>query len=439
MSIRSNGFALQLAAHPLARFTGGLALGVVVWKFSSSALQDIIVFGAALAALLLGRVPPEAAEAVDGPRRSVWRQPAGLAFIAVVVYHLLALPFSLSPEMSVHGTLSMLEVLAGAFAIPVIFNTERRIESALFYSAAAIALVLACDLLRMSWFLGGRIFDGAHSFKPFALNHSNVASMMAGLAFFVFGLFARRWRARRLPALGCASGALVCLFYMLAAASRGPQIAFALAAALGGFVFFTGWKRKLAWLALLAALAAILAFNIERVNPRFAEKASMTNFSERDRVWKHTWLRVCERPWFGHGYGKETFEMVYYSTHPPRARYHFPHPHQYWLKLLFEYGVAGTFLYAAAWTILFAGLARKVFRTASPDDRILPLALLVMLLFIHLYGLGDYPDNIVQVAQIWLIPVALVVLNGGHPVRICAPRLGRGVEPDHPASMASMR
>ena len=48
--------------------------------------------------------------------------------------------------MSVHDTESMFEILAGAFAIPVIFNDKPRIGQALLFSAAAIALTLSVRL-----------------------------------------------------------------------------------------------------------------------------------------------------------------------------------------------------------------------------------------------------------------------------------------------------
>jgi len=395
-----------LSAKPWVGFIAGTAMGVLIWKFSSNAVQDIIVFSAFLFALFFVE-----------RGKTAWQQPAGIAFIILFIHHLVSLPFSVSPEMSIHDTEGILKILAGAFAIPVIFNTDRKIARALFYSAVGIALTLGYDLVRMTWFLGADIFAEAHSFRPFILNHSNVASMMAGLSFFVFLYFIWRGRPERgqgrkslWTALACLAGSIICLVYLIIAASRGPQIAFVLAFAFGGLIF-PGWKRKLIWLAAIIIIGAILFINYEHVNPRFTEKKTMAGFSERDKVWKHTWSLIQERPWFGYGYGKRNFEMNYYASQPPRAKYHFPHCHQYWLKLLFEYGWLGSCLYAAAWLILAVSLLRKIFTARTLDDRLLPGVIALMLLFIHLYGLGDYPDNIVQMAQIWLIPAALVVIK----------------------------
>jgi len=396
---------IGLWADKKVRFIVCAALGVLVWTFSSNALSDIVVFSVFIYALF---------HAERG--KTAWKQPAGVAFVILLVHHLLMLPFSVSSEMSIHDTEGIIKILAGAFAIPIIFNTDRKISRALFYSAVGMALTLGYDLIRMTYYLGADIFTQAHSFRPFILNHSNVASMMAGLSFFVFLYFIWEWRKSLWPAMACLAGGIICLAYLIIAASRGPQIAFALAFACSGLIL-PGWKRKIIWLAAIIALGVVLLFNFNHVNPRFTEKRTMTGFSERDKVWKHTWRLVQERSWFGYGYGKRNFEMNYYASQPPRANYHFPHCHQYWLKLLFEYGWTGFCLYAAAWLILAISLLRRIFTARTLDDRLLPGIIALMLLFIHLYGLGDYPDNIVQTAQIWLIPVALVVITGLKSIR----------------------
>lgn len=397
----------SLSMKAWACFLAAAATGVLIWTFSSSAVQDIIVFSAFLYALFFA-----------GRGNFTWKQPAGAAFVILLIHHFAMLPFSVSPEMSVNDTGRMLEALAGAFAIPVIFNTGQKMSRAIFYSAVGITLTLGYDLVRLGIFLGPDIFAKAHSFRPFILNHSNVASMMAGLSFFVFLFLIPKYLSRpggerksSWPVIGCVVGGLICLAYLIITAARGPQIAFALAFACSGFIL-PGRRKKLIWLAVLLVSGTVLLINYKHVNPRFAEKKTMTGFSERDKVWKHTWRLAQERPWFGYGYGKRNFEMNYYASQPPQANYNFPHCHQYWLKLLFEYGWTGFCLYAAAWFILAVSLLRRIFSGKTLDERLLPGAIAFMLLFIHLYGLGDYPDNIVQLAQIWLIPAALVAISG---------------------------
>ena len=73
-------------------------------------------------------------------------------------------------------------------------------------------------------------------------------------------------------------------------------------------------------------------------------------------------------------------------------------------------GWPGFALNMAAWTILAWQLARRTFAETTFDGRLLPGAVGLILIFIHIYGLGDYPDNIVQAAQFWLIPAALVLI-----------------------------
>ncbi len=383
-----------------ARAVLWICTAFVVWIFPSKGIHDALVYGAFLYALYR-----------NSKGAYVWRQPAGIAFAIVLLYMVFTLPFSLSPYWSLRDFLKFMEVVAGAFAIPVIFNTRERIRAALLYSAIAIALTLAWDLARLYYHLGPMVLAGAHSFQPFILNHSNVSSMMAGAAFFIFfhQLIVSR---RRLPAAaGCAAGMLLCLAYLFVLGSRGPQAAFAAAFCCSGFIV-PGRRAKLIWLLCVAIGAGALVLNIGAINSRFMERATMKNLSDRDKVWEHTAELIRLRPWFGYGYGKRNFVQVYYSTNPPEARFEFPHPHQFWLKILFEQGVVGFALQLAAWSLLAVQLLRTIARKSSLDERLLPGTVGAIILFIHLYGLGDYPDNVVQAAQFWLVPVALVIASG---------------------------
>lgn len=375
------------------------AIGIIVWKFSATFVQDCLVYGAFLFALT---------RAAQGT--AAWKQPAGLAFIAVLIHLVLTLPFAQHPALALRDFSGLLKLLAGAFAIPVVFNTREKIEAALFYSATAIALVLGYDLIRLMLSLGSNLLSQAHSFQPFILNHSNVASMMAGAAAMVFFYFFWQWRRAFWRAAGCLSGLLLCLAYLVILTSRGPQIAFALASMSAGLLI-PRRGLKLLWFAIIILAGIVVGLNIKHVNPRFLEKRSMTNFSERTKVWEHTWKLTLERPFFGYGYGKRSFTQIYYNTEPPKSPFHYPHPHQFWLKLLFEFGWSGLVLNLLAWMILAFSLARCVFAQGTFSERLLAGTVGLVLLFIHLYGLGDYPDNIVLVAQFWLIPVALVVMK----------------------------
>ncbi len=388
-----------LARTPAAQFVVWTAMGIVIWNFSSKAISDILVYGAFLFALT---------RATRGA--AAWKQPAGIAFIICLVYMVGTLPFSVNPGLSLHAFKDILKILAGAFAIPVIFDTRPKIEAALFYSATAIACVLGYDLIRLAIALGPDLMAQAHVFKPFIFNHSNVASMMAGASALVFFYFCWKWHRRLWPLLGCAGGLLLCLAYLVVLASRGPQIAFALTC-VGAIFLLPGRRIKLLGFLIILLAGTALFFNIKHINPRFLEKKSMSNFSARDKVWTHTWNLARQRPWMGYGYGKQNFEVVYYNTQPPPSGFHYPHPHQFWLKLLFEFGWPGLILHGLAWLILAFGLGRCVFAQPTFTDRLLPGIVGLIFCLIHLYGLGDYPDNIVRMAQLWLIPAALVLMK----------------------------
>ena len=375
------------------------AVGVLVWKFQSKGLFDALVWLAFLYALWHAR---------DGIGH--WRNAAGFAFAGILVFTLATLPLSVSPMDSLRDLVRMAVDLAAVFVIAVLFHTRRRIAAALLYSAAALTLLLGFDLARLAWRLRGDLLTRAHAFEPFILNHSNVASMMAGAAFIVLAYFA--WTSRRRPwrlAL-CLLGMAVNLVYQVVVASRGPQVAFATAMVLSGAVVLPGWRRKLAWIAAAAAVVIALATNVDRINPRFLDKVSMRGLRDRDKVWAHTWELSRQRPLLGYGYGKRVFHQVYRSTNPPESPFDFPHAHEYWLFTLFQHGWIGVSLYATAWLLLTLRLLRSMARLRDDADaRLLAGTILILLLFIHVYGLADWPDNVVLLMLWWLIPAALVV------------------------------
>ena len=146
---------------PISRFLLWTGVAVLIWIFSSKGIQDAVVYGAFIFALIKAKRGAAA-----------WKQPAGIAFIVALAYLILTIPFSTSPYYSMRDFIKFFEVIAGAFAIPVIFNTRAKIKSALFYSATAIAITMAYDLARLHYHLGAEILHGAHAFEPFILNHS---------------------------------------------------------------------------------------------------------------------------------------------------------------------------------------------------------------------------------------------------------------------------
>jgi len=381
---------------PRLRALAWTFLAVLLWKWHVHVPHLVVVAGLVVCAL---RKRPQGSP--------VWRCPAGLAFLALVVFMLITIPFSRAPVLSLRTLGPLVPVLAGAFAIPVVFDTRQRVRDALVASAAAITLIVASDLVRLACLLKAALPAEARWIHPYVLNHPNVASLLAAAAALFMVCAAWENRHRPLPLAGCCLAALVNLAYLLVLASRGPQIAFAVALCAFG-ILLPGWRPRIAWFGIMALVGLLLGTNIERVNRRFTQ-SDASSFNERTAVWSHTWKLAQQRPVLGHGYGKMVFEKVYYSSSPPPSRHHFPHAHQYWIKVLFESGWIGVALHAVAWGLLAARLLAAIFRCRSFADRLWPGAVAMVLLMMHVYGAGDTPDEVARIALAWLIPVALVL------------------------------
>jgi O-antigen ligase len=392
------------------RTLAGLAVAVVVWWHSPTVLQDVLVFGSLLWVLIFRR-----------NRLHGWTSPVGLGFILLLAHMLAMLSFSVHPALSLRDLTRQLDLVAGMIAIPALFDTPRRLQHALFFSAGALALGFGYDLVRLGYRLGGRILERAHAYEPFLQNHSNVASMMAGAAAFVFFYFFWLHRRRFWPAVAGLAGLTLSLAYLVVLASRGPQIAFAAACCLPGFLA-PGRRAKAIWTLLVLLGGGLLVLGAGAINPRLRDKASMGTFTERTVVWEHTWKLAQAHPALGYGYGKQTFEAVYYGSRPPRSSFHYPHCHQYWLKLRFEFGWLGVALYAGVWGLLAVSLWRHTFRLPTFTERLLPGTIGMCLAFIHLYGLGDYPDNVVEIMQYALAAAAVGVLAMPPPATASPPR-----------------
>jgi O-antigen ligase len=305
--------------------------------------------------------------------------------------------------------------IALAVALPVLLPTTRRIALMLNSLAVAITLIAAWDLIRIGSALGRAAWGQARFYQPYLLNHPNVASMMAGVALLILiiPLFMQAWSWRSL--LWRLGPMAILASYLLILASRGPQLAFGGTVVLCGLLL-PGWRAKTGWFSCMVILGILVSANIATINPRFAEKNSMSNFSERTFVWQHTW-ELSKQHWLtGYGYGKKTFQQVYYSSKPPTSRFTYPHCHQYWLAQFFHTGAIGTVLLALAWGALGAGLIRALTGPPSAIPMLRPLlgTILMIAVFIHAYGLGDYPDSVVSNLLLWIPGVGVALLGIAH-------------------------
>lgn len=389
VGIRINAMTLYPAF--LQVFAAAAAFMLLV--FPSKAATDLLIWGAFLWSL------PR-----YGRASAIWTSPPGLCAILVALYPLFMAPWSQSPAASLQDLGHDLRLPALAFALSVLATDLPGVLRTLRIAVLALLPVFAFDILRLAILLGPELLAQARYYKPYALNHPNVSSVLAGAACLVclHGLWDNRRRPWALAAFA-AAGALS-LAYLVIMASRGPQAAFAATLFMAFLLAPRTWKGRLAGILLALAAALLVGTHLKTVNARFLDKTDL--FSGREVVWRHTSALIARRPWIGHGYGKKVFQEVYAASRPPPSPHFFPHPHQYALFVLFQGGRAWLILHAALWLLLALRLKKAL--TTAGDPARMGVVLVSLLLGLWLvYGLGDYPDNRLQIGLVALIPLAL--------------------------------
>ena len=397
------------------RWAPGLAAGAVLWFDASSGLAIAVLWGAGLFALWNWR-----------RTWAAWRNPAGILFGLGVLWALASLAWSFYPAGSARDLIKTAPIALGTLAIPVVFDRPGRIWAALVASAALITLVLAADLLWLLTWLGCPwILEAARFLHPYLYTHPNVSSMMAGLCAMVF---TARWLAGA-PGAGrktlLAAGIALDLAYLVVMASRGPQIAFALAALAAPVALLPGWRARLVAAVLALAVGVGLWWGAGIVNPRFKDH-TMANFNHRDTVWGHAKLLADQRPVLGYGFGKKAFHKAVYENPAQRAPLvpvRYPHPHSYWLMLYFQGGATAFLLWSLGWLLLLLRLGRHANRKcrAATDwlarlrARLLPALLGTGIAYILVYGIGDYPDHVIRHTLFYLAGLALALTAPPRP------------------------
>jgi O-antigen ligase len=94
---------------------------------------------------------------------------------------------------------------------------------------------------------------------------------------------------------------------------------------------------------------------------------------------------------------------------------HYPHAHSYWLMLWFQGGATGLALWTLGWGALGGRLARAAraaegFATswrARLQRRVLPVLLATGIGYILVYGIGDFPDNVIRQSLFYLAGLAV--------------------------------
>ncbi len=392
----------NLKLPPPVRFLVYTAIGILVWNYRSAAIQDLLLVGAFVYAL------------VRNPRGFLaWLRPEGLVFLLAGVMVLVRLPVAGVAEASGRELLKYADIILATLALPALFPTRRRIESALFYSAWAVTAVLGYDLVRMVRTLKHQVLELGHGLEPFAFGHSNLSAVMGGAACLVLLMFAWILWQRRAVAAGCMAGALVCLAHSVCIASRGPQLALLGTCGLAAVVLPIGWRRKALVALLMGLAAAALVVNAPLINPRFADWESLRRFAWRDVVWGHSLVLIKQEPWLGYGWGKAVFEKVYHGSTPPFSWFHYHHTHQYFLQVAFTTGLVGVVLHAVGWGVLVVKLLMVLSRAPNMSQRLLPALVLLLVGYLQIYGLADWPAGVVGVMMTGLIPITLVVTGWG--------------------------
>jgi len=358
---------------------------------------------------------------------AAWNNVAGWCFALGIVWAVASVAWSFYPMGSGRDLVKSLPMVAATMALPAIFDRPTRIWNALLVSAGVVSLKLALDLWRLWAALGWpALLTEARFYHPYLYNHPNVSSMMAGLAALVFGVRLlvggqhRKWRA--LLVLGL----LVDLLYLEVLASRGPQLVFALVVLSLPLALLPS-KRVRAVAALLAvAIGVGLWCAAGSINPRFEDR-TMKHYNDRDTIWGHSWLLITERPVLGYGFGKKAFEKAVYENpelRGPRVRFHYPHAHSYWLMVPFQGGFVALALWGAGWLALGGRLAYRMCRwtaqappawRARVQVRLLPALLGAGVMFILVYGIGDYPDNAIRHAQFYLAGLIMALTRPAAP------------------------
>ncbi len=396
-----------------------LALAMAAWLGfdPSSGIFTAFLCGAGLHALWNGR-----------KTLAAWKNPVGACWGLGVLWAVLSLAWSFHPEGSARDLIKSAPLALGVLSVPVILDRPGRIWAALLASAGMVTAALTLDLVRLFVRLGWpAVLAGARFCHPYLYTHPNASSMMAGLCILVF---AARWMAGAPGAwrkFWLMTGLALDLAYLVVLASRGPQAVFAVVALAFPVVLLPGWRARLAAALLSAAIGVGLWQAAGVINPRFHDR-TMANFNDRDVIWTHAKELADQRPVLGHGFGKKAFVKAVYEdpeNPAPPMPVHYSHAHNYWLMLYFQGGAAGFALWSLGWLALGGRLVRFGVRAGRAAEggglallraRVLPTLLGMGIVFILVYGIGDFPDNAIRMSQFLLAGLAMA-LTGSPTLR----------------------
>lgn len=170
--------------------------------------------------------------------------------------------------------------------------------------------------------------------------------------------------------------------------------------------------RFVALLSVVVCAGYLAATHVSAIRDRFTVgdaalkfKGGDLNTSGRLRLWSATWHAVPEHPWVGHGPG----QAQYFIQHEFVT---VEHPHNEYLRLLYDTGWIGLVLWVLGMLLLFRGCWRRMRRAQTPLHRGTHLA---GLLAIADFMLGSITDNLTVGVGFVLICATVVGLSLGLP------------------------
>jgi O-antigen ligase/polysaccharide polymerase Wzy-like membrane protein len=170
--------------------------------------------------------------------------------------------------------------------------------------------------------------------------------------------------------------------------------------------------RVLAAFAALGFVGYYAATHIPAIRDRFTQGdqefhygGAALNTSGRAELWKATWQGVHEHPWTGHGPGQAQYyiQSIFITV---------DHPHNEYLRLLYDTGWIGLVLWFTGLVLLARGCWRRMRRATEAKHRAVHLAgFMAMVDFI----LGSVTDNLTVSLALVIGMGTLVGMSMGLP------------------------
>jgi O-antigen ligase len=192
----------------------------------------------------------------------------------------------------------------------------------------------------------------------------------------------------------------------------------------------SGWIRPIASLALLGAIAVVAIVEIPVLHKRFfgAGDQAVTvngetlNTSGRIAIWLHIYQRGIQQPYLGHGPGSSATLVREFTQGA------IPEPHNDYLRLFYDYGLVGLFL----WLWLIFRIVRTLRRGYKLAERFGNLeaqrCIVSALGVLAIVSLVMVTDNVIVYPQQMLLAAALVGVGLGSSFSLqaaAAPRFRR--------------